>query len=163
MTSANSVAWNPVSGPTVKEFLRGISFLDETGRDQVLSEGLKIMGRCSNPSERVSGKCLLVLGEVQSGKTLSFSTVVALSRDNQIPVTVILAGTKKPLLRQTHAQVLKDFNIITNENDIGGLSDFTLVIGFDPSFKELFHLIEREDFNSIVDAHKDRIKKIVFF
>ena len=32
--------------------------------------------------------------------------------------------------------VLKDFNIITNENDIGGLSDFTLAIGFDPSFKD---------------------------
>jgi hypothetical protein len=59
--------------------------------------------------------------------------------------------------------VLKDFNIITNENDIGGLSDFTLAIGFDPSFKELFHLIEREDFNTIVDTHRDRIKKIVFW
>ena len=69
------------------------------------------MGRCSNPNDKVSGKCLLVLGEVQSGKTLSFSTVVALSRDNQIPVTVILAGTKKPLLRQTHAKLLEDFKI----------------------------------------------------
>ena len=111
MISASSVAWNPVSGPTVKEFLRGISFLDDAGRDQVLSEGLKILGRCSNPNDKVSGKCLLVLGEVQSGKTLSFSTVVALSRDNQIPVTVILAGTKKPLLRQTHAKLLEDFKI----------------------------------------------------
>ena len=111
MTSASSVAWNPVSGPTVKEFLRGITFLDDAGRDQVLSEGLKILGRCSNPNDKVSGKCLLVLGEVQSGKTLSFSTVVALSRDNQIPVTVILAGTKKPLLRQTHAKLLEDFKI----------------------------------------------------
>ena len=67
------------------------------------------------------------------------------------------------LRRNYFFSVLKDFNIITNENDIGGLSDFTLVIGFDPSFKELFHLIEREDFNSIVDTHKDRIKKIVFW
>jgi len=59
--------------------------------------------------------------------------------------------------------VLNDFNIITNENDIGSLTDFTLAIGFDPSFRELFHLIEREDFNSIVDTHRDRIKKIIFW
>lgn len=67
------------------------------------------------------------------------------------------------LRRNYFFSLLKDFNIVTNENDIGGLSDFTLAIGFDPSFRELFHLIEREDFNSIVDTHKDKIKKIVFW
>ena len=117
--------------------------LPEISERRLIENTVRILERTELLTGKNSANCQLVVGEVQSGKTLSFSTVVALSRDNQIPVTVILAGTKKPLLRQTHAQVLKDFNIITNENDIGGLSDFTLVIGFDPSFKELFHLIEK--------------------
>jgi Z1 domain len=116
MNVARIETWNPEAGSTVNAFLNGINFLDEQGRKQVLDEGKKILGRCSNPADKVSGRCLLVLGEVQSGKTLSFSTVVALTRDNKIPVTVILAGTKKPLLRQTHAQLLKDFNIDDSGN-----------------------------------------------
>jgi hypothetical protein len=67
------------------------------------------------------------------------------------------------LRRNYFFSVLENFNIVTDENSIGGLDSFTLAVGFDPSFKELFHLIEREDFNSIVNTHKDRIKKIVFW
>lgn len=59
--------------------------------------------------------------------------------------------------------VLKDFNIITDESSLGELNSFTLAIGFDPSFKELFSLIDRQDFNLIINSHKDRIKKIVFW
>lgn len=58
---------------------------------------------------------------------------------------------------------LSDFNIITKESDISELNDFTLLVGFDPSFKELFELIEREDFNNIVNQNLSKIKKIVFW
>jgi hypothetical protein len=67
------------------------------------------------------------------------------------------------LRRNYFFSVLKDFNIVTDETSIGELDSFTLAIGFDPSFKELFSLPERKDFNLIVNAHKDRIKKIVFW
>ena len=39
----------------------------------------------------------LVVGYVQSGKTLSFTTVIALARDNDIPIVIVVAGTSVPL------------------------------------------------------------------
>lgn len=58
---------------------------------------------------------------------------------------------------------LSEYNIITNETDISSLNDFTLLVGFDPSFKELFELIDREDFNNIINTNLSKIKKIVFW
>ena len=59
--------------------------------------------------------------------------------------------------------VLKDFNIIVDENDINGIDDFTLIVGFDPTFKELFSLTDREDFNQLINRYSDKIRKIVFW
>ena len=58
---------------------------------------------------------------------------------------------------------LNDYNIVTSESDINQLDEFTLLLGFDPSFKELFELIDREDFNQIINQNQSKIKKIVFW
>ena len=58
---------------------------------------------------------------------------------------------------------LNDYNIVTSESDINQLNEFTLLVGFDPSFKEMFELIDREDFNQIINQHNSKIKKIVFW
>jgi hypothetical protein len=102
--------WYPIEGETVKEFIGGISFLDDTGRSKVVESALRILGRGANPANSPEIRCTLVLGEVQSGKTLSFTTVIALSRDNGIPVTVLLAGTKRPLMAQTFNQLRDDLS-----------------------------------------------------
>jgi hypothetical protein len=101
--------WEISVGVTATDFVNGISFLDsETRRNDVLWESSKILSRCSNPKDLVSRRCLLILGEVQSGKTLSFTSVIALARDNNIPFTVVLAGTKRPLMRQNYEQLVSD-------------------------------------------------------
>jgi hypothetical protein len=100
--------WDPIVGETAQEFIQGIHFLDETGRQKVISTSLRILARGSSPSDSISRKSVLVLGEVQSGKTLSFTTVIALSRDNRIPIAVLLAGTKRPLMKQTYSQLVED-------------------------------------------------------
>jgi hypothetical protein len=101
--------WDVEIGPSAREFIDGIDFLDtEDRKEGILRESSKILSRCSNPIDSVSRKCLLVLGEVQSGKTLSFTSVIALSRDNGIPFTIVLAGTKRPLMRQNYEQLALD-------------------------------------------------------
>ena len=103
--------WPAVIGQTGRSFIQGIEFLSDPDRkDGVLKESQKILSRCSNPEKQVSRKSILVLGEVQSGKTLSFTSVIALARDNKIPVTVLLAGTKRPLMKQNYEQLQKDLN-----------------------------------------------------
>jgi hypothetical protein len=67
------------------------------------------------------------------------------------------------LRRDYFFDVFKNFNIIVDKNDIDSVNDFTLMIGFDPTFKELFSLPSREDFNQIISQYKNKIKKIVFW
>lgn len=103
--------WQVRIGETARGFIQGIDFLnDEQRKENILIESQKILSRCSNPTKNVSRKSILVLGEVQSGKTLSFTTVIALARDNNIPITLLLAGTKKPLMKQNFDQLVKDLN-----------------------------------------------------
>lgn len=50
----------------------------------------------------------LALGKIQSGKTTSYTALIALAVDNGYRVTVVLAGTKIPLLEQTYARLVRD-------------------------------------------------------
>ena len=60
-----------------------------------------MLARCADPDERARRRTGLVVGYVQSGKTLSFTTVISLARDNGFPLIVLLAGTKENLHEQT--------------------------------------------------------------
>ncbi len=61
--------------------------------DAVVEEARRILRRGAPPAQE--GQTVgLVTGYVRSGKTLSFTTVCALARDNGIPLVIILAGTK---------------------------------------------------------------------
>ena len=50
----------------------------------------------------------LVVGYVQSGKTMSFTGLTALALDNGYRVVIYLAGTKNNLLDQTSKRLKKD-------------------------------------------------------
>ncbi len=69
----------------------------------------------------------LVVGKVQSGKTLSFEAVTGLARDNGVHLIIILAGISKILTNQTLNRVKKDFKYSEKkdwliEDTDGGLS-----------------------------------------
>ncbi|KQX90561.1 Z1 domain-containing protein [Variovorax sp. Root473] len=90
----------------------GPSYDDLTvGPESVLQEAQRILGRCLPPSESGASETGLVAGYVQSGKTLSFETVIALARDNGYGVVIVLAGTKNNLLDQSEERLKKDFGI----------------------------------------------------
>ena len=50
----------------------------------------------------------LVVGYVQSGKTMSFTALTALAKDNGYRIVIYLAGSKKNLLDQTAYRLEKD-------------------------------------------------------
>lgn len=111
--------WVPHQRDFTQEFLEskskdpnGPSYTDLTaGPDSVLREAQRILGRCLPPSEAGAPETGLVVGYVQSGKTMSFETVIALARDNGYGLIIVLAGTKKNLLDQSEARLKKDFGI----------------------------------------------------
>ena len=76
--------------------------------DDVVETAASILGRCPTPADnnrRVTG---LALGKVQSGKTLSYTSLIALAIDNGYRITVVLAGTKNPLLEQNYTRLYND-------------------------------------------------------
>ena len=62
--------------------------LPESARDEIMESGLGILARCTPPDEgEDSQETGLVVGYVQSGKTLSFTTVAALACDKPLPTS----------------------------------------------------------------------------
>ncbi|CAE6705922.1 hypothetical protein G2912_01055 [Paraburkholderia aspalathi] len=111
--------WVPEQRDFTTEFLHskskdpnGPSYEDLTeGPESVLQEAQRILGRCLPPNETGTSETGLVVGYVQSGKTLSFETVIALARDNGYGMVIVLAGTKNNLLDQSEERLRKDFGI----------------------------------------------------
>jgi len=107
------VTWQPKTGSGIFSFISGIDFLknDSERQESVIQQAERILSRCANPLNSVDRKCSLVLGQVQSGKTLSFTSVIALARDNGISLTVLLGGTKRTLMQQTFERLEKDLTL----------------------------------------------------
>jgi hypothetical protein len=77
--------------------------------EEILVESAKrILMRTELLNGNPSGNCQLVVGEVQSGKTMSFTSLIALAHQNGFPLVVVLAGTKNQLLDQTHERLRLD-------------------------------------------------------
>ncbi len=116
--------WVPEKKEITEEFLRsksddpnGPSYEDLTiGDTSVLQEAQRILGRCLPPSAPPEHSTGLVVGYVQSGKTMSFETVISLARDNGYGVVIVLAGTKNNLRDQSEDRLKKDLGIDEGEN-----------------------------------------------
>lgn len=69
------------------------------------------LAQCLRPTAAAGRKTGLAIGKVQSGKTLSYTALTALAIDNGYRITVVLAGTKNPLLEQNYARLCSDLGI----------------------------------------------------
>ena len=76
----------------------------------VVETAASILGKCPSPAEGERNVTGLALGKVQSGKTLSYTALIALAMDNGYRITVVLAGTKNPLLAQNYARLCHDLD-----------------------------------------------------
>ncbi|MCX5886046.1 MAG: alpha-1,4 polygalactosaminidase [Proteobacteria bacterium] len=77
----------------------------------ILQEAVNILSRCVPPSEISGQETGLVIGYVQSGKTMSFTTVAALAHDNGYRMVIIIAGTSQYLLCQSRNRLCNDLRI----------------------------------------------------
>jgi hypothetical protein len=97
--------WNPEVGRQVEDLLERQT-LDAPVKDRLLETCKRTLSRCGSPdSEEEHRGAHLVVGEIQSGKTLAFTTLMAMARDNGFRLIIVIAGTKTNLLDQTVARV----------------------------------------------------------
>jgi hypothetical protein len=107
---APGALWQPTIG-TEAMMLPALERLPGQRRDAIQQTAAAILGRGQPHNDATGRRTGLVVGYVQSGKTLSFTTVIALARDNGCPLVIVVAGTSAPLLKQTTDRLLEDLQV----------------------------------------------------
>ncbi|MBS4082905.1 MAG: hypothetical protein KGZ73_05090 [Rhizobiales bacterium] len=100
--------------PFQREQTTGIiqrSGLEDDEQKNLVQSAAEILGSGVDPRKGPATSTGLVVGYVQSGKTLSFTTVIGLARDNGFPLVIVVAGNKTNLLAQSHQRLLKDLDV----------------------------------------------------
>lgn len=108
--SRPGVKWTPFEGSEA----RGVanrSGLDSRAQRRLIESAAEILGSGVSPATKKGSATGLVVGYVQSGKTLSFTTVIGLARDNGFPLIILVAGNKDNLLTQSHERLARDLNV----------------------------------------------------
>lgn len=111
VNNVNSIAsFVPVIGERTTELLGRLSQKLDADEIEVLKkETSEILSYCSNPHlSEAQSVTNLVVGYVQSGKTMSFTTLSAMAVDNGFRMIIYFAGTKNNLLDQTTKRLRKD-------------------------------------------------------
>lgn len=112
-SDSNNAKWHPYLGDEITTLIKQKGFVDHTGNitqsgERVIDETFKIMEVCGDPRERATIETGLVIGYVQSGKTMSFTSLTALANDNLYQIVIIIAGTSIPLSEQSYERIKKD-------------------------------------------------------
>ena len=109
--------FSPIIGEKTMELIKRLeNKLDKDEIDTLLTETAEILSHCTNPNiNEAQSVTNLAFGYVQSGKTMSFTTLSAMANDNCFRIIVYFAGTKNNLLTQTTKRLRKD--LINNGNN----------------------------------------------
>ena len=111
VTPQPSRLWQPIHGEETQTLLQHLDLPDEESSRRIRDEAILVLSDCIPPSEPVGNETGLVIGYVQSGKTMSFTTVTALARDNGYQMVIVIAGTSEALLQQSVARLQKDLQL----------------------------------------------------
>lgn len=116
--------WQPHIGDEARDLTaRKLGHETDGTRAAVLESAASILSKSSPPTVAQGRGTGLVVGYVQSGKTLSFTTVMAMARDNGFQLAIVVAGTSNPLLNQSTRRLRRDLQM---EDIEGGALHWTL-------------------------------------
>lgn len=123
---ARSKFIEPITGPTFDAFIDFVKnqrdITDEQSISIIKNNALEIIKRClGEESKEIKiednlGQTVLHVGEVQSGKTLTMCSVIALAYDNNFLISTILTGTKNILKAQNQDRIKEVLNAIDPDN-----------------------------------------------
>jgi len=105
--------WVPNQGAELRGLLDHL-VIDSDSKETLANEAATILGKCIPPGGEADSTTGLVLGYVQSGKTLSFTAVGALARDNGYPMVIVITGIATNLLDQSRGRLEADLRLQTN-------------------------------------------------
>lgn len=100
--------FNIIQGTRTLDLINRLTKLDSEEKETLLYESESILKNCINPVETIGSTTGIAIGYVQSGKTMSFTTLTALAIDNGFRIIIYFAGIKVNLLEQTTNRLKKD-------------------------------------------------------
>ena len=107
-------SWQPHEGQTTlalrKQALE--SELTEHEWENIKNEAISVLSKCVPSDAPPTQETGLVVGYVQSGKTLSFTTVAALARDNGYQMVIVITGTSLNLKDQSTKRLEDDLDLL---------------------------------------------------
>src|ERR1035437_3525226 len=101
--------WRPAVGPEAMGFLE--HSVPAGARDTVCDSAVDILSKGVPPNVESGQETGLVVGYVQSGKTMSFEMAAALARDNGFQIVIVVTGTSKPLFNQSTGRLRRDLRL----------------------------------------------------
>lgn len=114
-SSIKNARWSPIIGDEARALLAN-SAAPADSHDSILQSSQSILSKCLPPNEHQGHETGLVIGYVQSGKTLSFTTIAALARDNLFPIVILIAGTTMSLFNQSSKRLQRDLRLETRQD-----------------------------------------------
>ena len=109
MSDTSSMRWQPHVGSETMHFLT--TRVPESSRPSVRQSSASILAHGVAPTAGPGQETGLVVGYVQSGKTMSFETVAVLARDNGFQIVIVIAGTATALLEQSTGRLRRDLGL----------------------------------------------------
>ena len=107
--SGTETGWTINLDTDEMEYLRQVySSIEEEQFQAIVERALSTMSNFPVPNGPDEQKEGLAIGKIQSGKTLSFTSLIALAGSNGYRVIIVLAGTKNQLLKQTRERLERD-------------------------------------------------------
>ncbi len=125
----SSGKWSPVQGSALTDLLNSNDNLSDTEKERLVQETVSILSECAPPQCCDQNNTGLVIGYVQSGKTLSFTSLTALARDNGYRLVILLAGTTNNLVEQS-------FDRLKTDLDVAGAREWNLFTTQQKAFQE---------------------------
>lgn len=107
--------WTPVIGSETLTLLAALKIPEES-KAALRDEAVAILARSLPPKGPEDNRTGLVIGYVQSGKTMSFTTVAALAHDNGFPLVVVITGVSDPLFAQSTERLQSDLRLNDRED-----------------------------------------------
>lgn len=104
--------WVPIVGVETQSLLAHLQ-LPRESEQTLLDETAEILSQCGNPNHETNNEIGLVFGYVQSGKTMSFTTLTAMAKDNGYRMVIIIAGISTNLVAQSYTRLERDLRIDT--------------------------------------------------
>lgn len=113
-SNAGDNAWPVIGAET--QALRATPHVAALGESAaaIVEEARRVLRRCGRPDATPAIQNVgLVTGYVQSGKTLSFTTVCALARDNGFPLIIVITGISTNLFDQSNQRLQRELRLLT--------------------------------------------------